>query len=216
MAQLVVSGNRILAHGDDCFLATGGTVICTETGRKFENATVVTHNGALPFDIGEVGYEYHAGAFVPCAPFGKGDGNIAVVCGNDCKAIKDSGKSLQHFMCCAELTYTGTGTSYVNNSVTVDFTPLFAIITKSGGAKYDSINKKMVGSGKEAYAVLSRSGAHCIYYNGSEIKNIGLNATFGENSIEWNCFINGTYYGQDLLAQCNEAGEEYTVLVFGN
>lgn len=86
--QLVVSGNRILAHGEN-FLAMGGTVINNETGKAYQNATVVECENC-PSDIGEVGYEYHAGAFVPCAPYGKGDGNLAVVCGEDCKAVKDS------------------------------------------------------------------------------------------------------------------------------
>lgn len=87
--QLVVSGNRILAHGEG-FLAMGGTVINTDTGRVYQNATVVECDGC-PSDIDKVGYEYHAGQFVPCAPFGVGDGNLAVVCGEDCKSLKDSG-----------------------------------------------------------------------------------------------------------------------------
>lgn len=91
--QLVVSGNRILAHGEDCFISMGGTVICPNTERVYQNATVVNCD-TIPSDIGLVGYEYHAGEFVPCAPFGVGGGNVAVVCGDDCKAIKDSGKPL--------------------------------------------------------------------------------------------------------------------------
>lgn len=94
--QLVLRGNRVLSHGEDCFLCAGGAVICPETGRTFENATVVNHPGEIPSDIDEVGYEYHAGAFVPCAPFGKGGGNIAVVCNEDCKSIKDSGINAEH------------------------------------------------------------------------------------------------------------------------
>lgn len=96
--QLVVAGNRILAHGVDCFLSMGGTVICPETGRVFQNATVVLCDGGLPSDIDKVGYEYHAGDFVPCAPYGVGDGNLAVVCGQDCKSIKDSDLSLQQLI----------------------------------------------------------------------------------------------------------------------
>lgn len=72
--QLVVSGNRILAHGEDCFLSMGGTVICPDTGRTYQNATVATVEN-IPSDIDSVGYEYHAGEFVPCAPFGEGDNN---------------------------------------------------------------------------------------------------------------------------------------------
>ena len=95
MIQLVVSGNRIVAHGEDCFLAMGGTVVCTATGRVFQNSTVVNHDGAIPCDLDQVGYEYHAGEFVPCAPFGVGTGNILVAC-DDCKTIKDSGISAKY------------------------------------------------------------------------------------------------------------------------
>lgn len=87
--QLVVSGNRILAHGEG-FLSMGGTVINSDTGGVWQNATVVECD-CCPTDIDSVGYEYHAGQFVPCAPYGKGKGNLAVVCNDDCKSIKDSG-----------------------------------------------------------------------------------------------------------------------------
>lgn len=71
--QLVLSKNRIIAHGEN-FLAMGGVVINTETGAKYENATIAECNGC-PSDIDKVGYEYHAGVFVPCAPYGKGNNN---------------------------------------------------------------------------------------------------------------------------------------------
>lgn len=71
--QLVLSNNRIIAHGEN-FLSMGGVVINTETGAKYENATVAECEGC-PSDINEVGYEYHAGVFVPCAPYGKGNNN---------------------------------------------------------------------------------------------------------------------------------------------
>ena len=64
--QLVLSGNRVIAHGEDCFMCMGGTVVCRKTGRKFDNATVATYTCACPSDIDEVGYEYRAGEFVPC------------------------------------------------------------------------------------------------------------------------------------------------------
>ena len=86
--QLVLSNNRIIAHGEN-FLALGGVVINTETGDKFDNATIAECECA-PSDIGQVGYEYHAGDFVPCAPFGVGTGNVAVYC-DGCKTPKDSG-----------------------------------------------------------------------------------------------------------------------------
>lgn len=90
--QLVLSNNRVIAHGEN-FIAMGGTVINTVTGVKYENATIAECEGC-PSDIDSVGYEYHAGQFKPCAPYGKGSGNIAVLCDKDCKAIKDSGISI--------------------------------------------------------------------------------------------------------------------------
>ena len=91
--QLVLSNNRIIAHGEN-FLSMGGVVINTETGAKYENATIAECNGACPSDIGEVGYEYHAGVFVPCAPFGKGNNNgyFMEVC--ECATPRNSGISI--------------------------------------------------------------------------------------------------------------------------
>lgn len=77
--QLVLVNNRIIAHGEG-FLAMDGVVINTETGAKYENATIAECDNC-PSDIGEVGYEYHAGVFKPCAPYGKTkDGYIMVSC----------------------------------------------------------------------------------------------------------------------------------------
>lgn len=88
--QLVLSNNRIIAHGEN-FLAMGGVVINTETGAKYENATIAECEGC-PSDIDEVGYEYHAGVFVPCAPFGTGNNNgyFMEVC-TDCATPRNSG-----------------------------------------------------------------------------------------------------------------------------
>ena len=71
--QLVLCNNRVVAHGEN-FLSLGGVVINTETGAKYENATIAECE-CCPSDINEVGYEYHAGVFVPCAPYGKGNNN---------------------------------------------------------------------------------------------------------------------------------------------
>ena len=85
--QLVLIKNRVVAHGEN-FLSMGGVVINTETGAKFESATVAECD-SCPSDIGEVGYEYHAGVFVPCAPYGKTeDGYIMVSC--DCGTPRKS------------------------------------------------------------------------------------------------------------------------------
>ena len=89
--QLVLSKNRIIAHGEN-FLAMGGVVINTETGARYENATIAECEGGCPSDINEVGYEYHAGVFVPCAPYGKGNNNgyFMEVC-ETCATPRNSG-----------------------------------------------------------------------------------------------------------------------------
>lgn len=89
--QIVLSGNRVIAYGNDCFLAMGGTVVCEETGKSYPNATIAEVK-TLPADIGSVGYEYHAGVFIPCAPYGmdNGNGTILVAC-EECGTPKDSG-----------------------------------------------------------------------------------------------------------------------------
>lgn len=88
--QLVLSNNRIIAHGEN-FLAMGGVVINTETGARYENATIAECNGC-PSDIDKVGYEYHAGVFVPCAPYGLGNNNgfFMEVC-ESCATPRNSG-----------------------------------------------------------------------------------------------------------------------------
>lgn len=87
--QLVLSNNRVIAHGEN-FLSMGGVVINTETGATYNNATIAECKGC-PSDINEVGYEYHAGVFVPCAPYGKGNNNgyIMEVCG-ECATPRNS------------------------------------------------------------------------------------------------------------------------------
>lgn len=86
--QIVLIGNRVVAHGNDCFLCMGGTVICEETGKKYSNATVAEVE-AVPADIDTVGYEYRAGVFVPCAPYGVGAGELMVAC-EECGTPKRS------------------------------------------------------------------------------------------------------------------------------
>lgn len=88
--QLVLSNNRVIAHGEN-FLALGGVVINTSTGAKYENATIAECE-CVPCDIDTTGYEYHAGEFVPCAPFGMGNNNgyFMEVC-EDCATPRSSG-----------------------------------------------------------------------------------------------------------------------------
>lgn len=137
--QLVLSNNRVIAHGEN-FLTMGSVVINTETGERYERATVAECDNC-PSDIDTIGYEYHAGSFVPCAPFGAGDGNVAVACNKDCKAIKDSGVPFGRMAQIVTTTYTGTGTSTVR--LTFDAVPVILFIrgykdTTTGGAESDS------------------------------------------------------------------------------
>lgn len=71
--QLVLSNNRVIAHGSG-YLALGGVVINKTTGEKYDNATIAECENC-PSDIDKVGYEYHAGVFTPCAPYGTGNNN---------------------------------------------------------------------------------------------------------------------------------------------
>ena len=88
--QLVLSNNRVIAHGEN-FLSMGGVVINAVTGAKYDNATVAECE-CCPSDINEVGYEYKGGVFVPCAPYGKGNNNgyFMEVCEN-CATPRNSG-----------------------------------------------------------------------------------------------------------------------------
>ena len=64
--QLVVSGNKILARGEDCFISTsGGSVLCTVTGDVFENATVATYDCQCPVDLEAREYTFEHGEFIP-------------------------------------------------------------------------------------------------------------------------------------------------------
>ena len=201
--QLVLRGNRVLSHGEDCFLCVGGSVICADSGRTFENATVVNHPGEIPSDIDEVGYEYHAGAFIPCAPFGKGDGNLAVVCGEDCKTIKDGSFPLSLLFnggvpAAARIvqgTYVGLGkTSTVTpyrNTLTFDGKPLAVLLYLVGdwGSVGNSDTEKHAGntfmlmrgvtSVQRGNAVVPTTG------NGWNSNDYKVNVQWGENSVSW-------------------------------
>lgn len=204
MTQLVVSGNRIMAHGEDCFLAMGGTVICTETGRKFENATVVNHDGAIPSDIDSVGYEYHAGEFVPCAPFGKGTGNIAVLCGDTCKSLKDSGISVANICKAVILDYKGDGRYEVSlpldSTLPGNFIPLFV-----------SVSAVSLTSSQTSGYITPKGGMATYIDTGDstpETTVTALASSFDGNKITWNC------HGDDVLCM-NQSGVIYRAVVFG-
>lgn len=138
--QLVLINKRIVAHGEG-FIAMGGVVINTETGKKYEHATIAECSGC-PSDIDKVGYEYHAGTFVPCAPYGIGQGNVAVLCNEDCKSIKDSGISFE------DIYYK------INHTVvTGTYEGLYENVGSSSGKSYGDVIIPMPGRAKAMFIV---------------------------------------------------------------
>lgn len=203
--QLVLSGNRVIAHGEDCFLSMGGTVICHESGRVYQNATVANVD-SYPSDIDEVGYEYHAGAFIPCAPYGKGGGNLAVLCPNDCKSIKDSGISSENLGKTEIKPYWGSGDKEV--SIQASFPPVFAVAFMPGGRSDTRYNH---------FALITPVGGLSVetFFSDSsgaaETKFAPLKASVDGNTITWG--ETGVYDGAKMALNMNE--EEYTAVIFG-
>ena len=185
--QLVLSGNRVIAHGEDCFLSMGGTVICPESGRVYQNATVA-ECAECPSDIDEVGYEYHAGAFIPCAPYGKGGGNLAVLCPNDCKSIKDSGISSKNL---PNLVENGLVFNYLpvielpgNNYNDIAYgNGMFVAVNSSGGTYSKG------GDVWEAFT-LPESGTHTLAYGSGKFVAISTgsrttSAAYSTDGVTW-------------------------------
>lgn len=195
--QIVISGNRILAHGEDCFLTMGGTVICPDSGRIYQNATVVTVDD-LPADVDSVGYEYHAGKFIPCAPFGVGTGNIAVFCSDDCKALKDSGIPVGRFSLFKKTSYLGIGGD-LNVTLDGEFTPQLAVIYSTDGG--DNNRLGLITNGFSLSLVETNNRNDTIE---------PLNATLTDKKI----YIK-KYSDQANDDALNHTGLEYTVLLFG-
>lgn len=212
MKQLVLSGNRVLAHGEDCFFSSiGGVVFCMDSGRYFTNATVANVTGEIPADIDSVGYEYHAGKFVPCAPFGKGGGNVAVLCPEDCKSIKDSGKSAANLGNVAVVEYIGTGTDEV--TITTDFEPLFAVVYLAESDFVSGSNYlKTIG-------VITPNGGFISYIldpkSGTSAGTAELHYVFSSvdgNSLTWNCPYS---HSSKSTLTLNKSGTEYRAFVVG-
>lgn len=195
--QLVLSGKRVLTHGDN-FLPMGGTVINLDTGAVYQNATVAECDGC-PSDIDKVGYEYHAGQFIPCAPYGVGNGNVAVVCNDDCKAIKDSGISVFTMGCATKTSYTGTGTFGSTNPcvLTFDFAPSVVFIKARDMAPDGSYLSKVYGFIYDNYFSIFD-----IYHEHER-----GNATITGNTVKW--------YDTGATAQLNISGVVYDVFAIG-
>lgn len=171
--QLVVSGNRIIAYGEDCFLSMGGTVICTETERVFQNATVVNCD-CIPCDLDEVGYEYHAGEFVPCGiPFLK-DCAIETVdyIGTGTAATKENPMKIPltinpDLIVIAQQSSEGYSTGYV------------AIMTKRHGVLLDY-------SGNEWGPCFSMDGKYVTWFDPSSLDGDGTDTcSMNVNEVEY-------------------------------
>ena len=171
--QLVLSNNRVLAHGEN-FIAMGGTVINTETNRVYQNATIAKCE-SCPSDIDEVGYEYHAGVFVPCAPYGKAeDGNILVAC-EDCATPKSSGLKISELaqgdckIQCGE--FTGTlvnvaGIYHYKATITFDFEPkAVMVVHPTNKATYTFIKGQTAGQTLIATTIYG----DCVEWNANNV-----------------------------------------------
>ena len=182
--QLVLSNNRIIAHGEN-FLAMGGVVINTETGAKYDNATIAECEGC-PSDINEVGYEYHAGEFVPCAPYGKTDkGNVLLAC-KECATPKRSDITTSDLVLLKNYPITTTADG-LNGFTAMIFDGNKYIATSSGGTvqySYDGITWNIA----QDIGANSTAGAVIVYGNGRYIiypSSTSANVYYSEDGIMW-------------------------------
>lgn len=197
--QLVLSQNRVVAHGKN-FLALGGIVINTETGAKYENATIAECECA-PSDIGVVGYEYSGGVFTPCAPFGVGEGNVGIYC-DDCKTPRDSGFHSRYLRKMFHTTYPGSGSTTCG--VECGFPPKFAIITG------DSVQ---IGGVTVNYYMGLISPKGGVVYRDGEFYATLSSVTVTETGLTWKG--NDAYEALNVKGSMASAAYEYDVLIFG-
>lgn len=141
--QLVLSNNRVIAHGEN-YLSMGGVVINTETGARYENATIAECENC-PSDIGKVGYEYHGGVFKPCAPYGTGNnsGYFMEVC-SECAVPRSSGipiigglgrENLSIFPLLWE--NASPGSEFVKQTIDLDITGYAGFIVVAAASRWD-------------------------------------------------------------------------------
>lgn len=212
--QIVLCGNRIIAHGENCFTSMEGTVICEDTGKAYQNATIAEVD-TIPCDVDRVGYEYHAGNFVPCAPYGKGTGNIAVFCGDSCKALKDSGISVSDICKVKEYHYTGNGGTA---SISIaGFRPLFAVISMDVSNGDTSTGEKISGTITPHGGYSVRSNVASNGYGDPETNVCGLQSWMEGNTLRWR--NPGAEYGgsstDDDEMGLNDSYRTYTAVVIG-
>ena len=180
--QIVTLGNKVVAHGEDCFLSMGGTVICKNTGRSFVNATVTNCSCEIPSDIDKVGYEYHAGAFVP-------DGSLPY------NTFFNGGLPVP-----ARIVY-GTYTGSLKygkdnpNTLSFDFAPLLVCVFSNDA--YPGAGSTSKADSLERQLIMCRGVTEqpCIRQSGTEYFVTGgaRKITWGDNSVTWYTTTDSSY-----------------------
>lgn len=140
--KLVLSGNRVIGYGEN-LISMGGTVIDTDANKVYQNATVAECDGC-PSDIDLVGYEYHAGTFVPCAPYASNEsgGEIMVACDN-CATPRKSGIKIDDAITNLHI-FTGTVEKNETKTLTLPRPPRFIICSVSKDRGVDPITGFLV------------------------------------------------------------------------
>ena len=207
--QLVLIGNRVIAYGEDCYVVTSEGVKDMTTEKTYSSATVAEYTVDLPSDIDIVGYEYHAGEFVPCAPYGKGTGTIPVLC-DDCKTLLDSGLTFDDLGLSYTTTYLGSGTGAV--SITAPFVPKFAVVMPlpKGSSKHTATSVS-----EDNFHILfmnSNNGfsTQMVSHDSSYTKYGKLNVSVSGNTITWDAD-----FGNSFAAACNYKKYCYQITVWG-
>ena len=202
--QLVLSNNRVIAYDEsNSLIAMGGTVVNTANGNVYQNATIAKCD-CLPTDINDVGYEYRNGNFVPCAPFGEGDGNVALYCGNTCKVPRDSGVEFSQIVQRVSFEYTGDGGRSVSIP-TEKLPPNFVadMLHVFGGLDY-AIITPYIGTTFAYHLDENNEFYKCDRYIINEVK-------IGASSIFWR-----VHDSTDRKLAMNEEGVKYKVVAFGH
>lgn len=200
--QLVLSNNRIIAHGEN-FLAMGGVVINTETGAKYENATIAECEGC-PSDINEVGYEYHAGVFVPCAPYGKTDkGNLLLAC-NECATPRRSDISKSDLVLLKSYPIATTADG-LNGFTAMIFDGNKYIATSSGGTvqySEDGITWNIaqdIGTNATARPYIVYGGGRYLLFPYASASSSPIGYYYSDDGITWTYTSGFTNYLYDYI-----------------
>ena len=208
--QLVLSNNRIIAHGEN-FIPVGGVIINTVNNKRYENATLAECS-CLPSDIDEVGYEYHAGVFVPCAPYGKTENGVVLLACEECATPRSSGISIKQIAKWYVGSYPGLGTHGVGarNALTFEFEPQLLIISDNASVIFD-LNMVNVNQQTPHLAVFVNNGNTSLANTQTDV-----NWTIWDgNKVEWYFARNNTAENFGAAQQMNTSGKTYYYIALG-